>query len=190
VKRRVRYGKSSKDQSNQGQQKNAPNLAGGLQCRWFRQKQAVMSDITQPDFILSLFLTAVIGGGIGGMFSAVWNAVVSRRFEEVKRLAALKTKVKRLLREKAANAASQKFEDPADELNELAQLTWVLKPTKRTKNNREVTSVDLLEAADMLRQAASAQCTDDRLEPRELIEKLRIRLSPQEEQRFPATQRH
>ena len=40
-----------------------------------------MSDITQPDFILSLFLTAVIGGGIGGMLSAVWNAVVSRRFE-------------------------------------------------------------------------------------------------------------
>ena len=149
-----------------------------------------MSDITQPDFILSLFLTAVIGGGIGGMFSAVWNAVVSRRFEEVKRLAGLKTKVKRLLREKATNAGSQKFEDLADELDELAQLTWVLKPTKRTKNNREVTSVDLLEAADMLRQAGSAaQGTDDRLEPRELIDKLRIRLSPQEEQRFQTTKK-
>jgi hypothetical protein len=149
-----------------------------------------MSDITQPDFILSLFLTAVIAGGIGGMFSAVWNAVVSRRFEEVKRLAGLKTKVKRLLREKATNAGSQKFEDLADELDELAQLTWVLKPTKRTKNNREVTSVDLLEAADMLRQAGSAaQGTDDRLEPRELIDKLRIRLSPQEEQRFQTTKK-
>jgi hypothetical protein len=38
----------------------------------------------------------------------------------------------------------------------------------------------------MLRQAGSVAQGDDRLEPRELIEKLRIRLSPQEEQRFPA----
>ena len=149
-----------------------------------------MSDITQPDFILSLFLTAVIGGGIGGMLSAVWNAVVSRRFEEVKRLAALKTKVKRLLRDKPANAGSQKFEDLADELDELAQLTWVLKPTRRTKNNRELTSVDLLEAADMLRQAGSAAPgTDDRMNPRELIEKLRIRLSPHEEQLVQTTKK-
>ena len=41
----------------------------------------------------------------------------------------------------------------------------------RTKNDREVTSVDLLEAADMLRQGGSAaQGTDDRLKLRELIE--------------------
>jgi hypothetical protein len=121
------------------------------------------------------------------MLSAVWNAVVSRRFEEVKHLAALKTKVKRLLREKAATAGPHKFEDLADELDELAQLTWVL---KRTKNNREVTSVDLLEAADMLRQAGSAAPgTDDRMNPRELIEKLRIRLSPHEEQLVQTTKK-
>jgi hypothetical protein len=42
----------------------------------------------------------------------------------------------------------------------------------------------------MLRQAGSAaQGTDDRLEPRELIDKLRIRLSPQEEQRFQTTKK-
>lgn len=93
----------------------------------------------------------------------------------------MKTKVKRLLREKAANADLQKFEDLADELDELAQLIWTLKRRKRKKNNQEVTSVNLLEAADLLRQAGSAaQGTDDR----ELIEKLRIRLSPQEEQRW------
>jgi hypothetical protein len=86
--------------------------------------------------------------------------------------------------EKAANAGSQKPEDLADELDELAQLSWAV---KRKKNNQEVTSVDLLEAADMLRQASrsAAQGTEDHLESRELIEKLRIRLSPQEEQRFP-----
>jgi hypothetical protein len=97
----------------------------------------------------------------------------------------LKTKVKRLLREKAANAGSQKFEDLADELDELAQLIWVLKPRKRTKNDREVTSVDLLEAADILRQAGSAATgADDSLTVRELIKKLGIRLSPREEQLF------
>jgi hypothetical protein len=86
-----------------------------------------------------------------------------------------------LLREKAANVDSQKFEDLADELDELAQLIWTLKRRKRKKDNQEVTSVDLLEAADMLRRAGSAaQSTNDR----ELIEKLRIRLSPQEDQRW------
>lgn len=88
-----------------------------------------------------------------------------------------------MLREKAANAGPQKFEDLADELDELAQLTWALKPRKRPKNDREVTSVDLLEAADILRQAGSAATgTDDSSKLRELIEKLRIRLSPREEQ--------
>jgi hypothetical protein len=120
------------------------------------------------------------------MFPAFWNAIINRGLEQEKRLAALKTKVKRLLREKAANAGSQKFEDLADELDELAQLIWELKRRKRKKNNQEVTSIDLLEAADMLRQAGSVAQGDDRLEPRELIEKLKIRLSPQEEQRFPA----
>jgi hypothetical protein len=98
----------------------------------------------------------------------------------------LKTKVKKLLRARAANAGPQEFED----LAELAQLIWELKSRKRTKNDREVTSVDLLEVADILRQAGSAaQGIDDRLDPRELIEKLRIRLSAQEEQRFPARSR-
>jgi hypothetical protein len=146
-----------------------------------------MSDTTHLDPIAFLFLTALISGGIGSMFPAFWNAIINRGLEQEKRLAALKTKVKRLLREKAANAGSQKFEDLADELDELAQLIWALKRKKRNKNNQEVTSVDLLEAADMLRQAGSAaQGTDDRLETRELIAKLRIRLSPQEEQRFSA----
>jgi hypothetical protein len=152
-----------------------------------RQQQAAMSDTTHVDPVLLLLLTVLISAGIGSLFPALYNALINRGFEQEKRLAALKTKVKKLLREKAANAGPQKFEDLADELDELAQLIWVLKRRKRTKNNREVTSVDLLEAADMLRQAGSAaQGTDDRLELRELIEKLRIRLSPQEEQRFPA----
>ena len=91
-----------------------------------------------------------------------------------------------MLREEAANPGSQKFEDLADELDELAQLKFEHKRRKRTRDNQEVTSFDLLEAADMLRQAGSVPQGDDRLEPRELIGKLRIRLSPQEEQRFPA----
>jgi hypothetical protein len=145
-----------------------------------------MSDTTHLDPVALLFLTALFSGAIGGMFPAFWNAIINRGLEQEKRLAALKTKVKRLLREKAANAGSQKFEDLADELDELAQLIWELKRRKRKKNNQEVTSIDLLEAADMLRQAGSVAQGDDRLEPRELIEKLKIRLSPQEEQRFPA----
>jgi len=42
------------------------------------------------------------------MFPAFWNAIINRGLEQEKRLAALKTKVKRLLREKAANVDSQK----------------------------------------------------------------------------------
>jgi hypothetical protein len=145
-----------------------------------------MSDTTHLDPVALLFLTALFSGANWGMFPAFWNAIINRGLEQEKRLAALKTKVKRLLREKAANAGSQKFEDLADELDELAQLIWELKRRKRKKNNQEVTSIDLLEAADMLRQAGSVAQGDDRLEPRELIEKLKIRLSPQEEQRFPA----
>ena len=140
-----------------------------------------MIDTTRLDPVALLLLTALISGGIGSMFPAFWNAIINRGLEQEKRLAALKTKVKRLLREKAANVDSQKFEDLADELDELAQLIWTLKRRKRKKNNQEITSVDLLEAADILRQAGSAaQGTNDR----ELIEKLRIRLSPQEEQRW------
>ena len=134
--------------------------------------------------VLTLILGALIGS-VASAFPAVWNALINRGLEQEKRLAVLKTKVKKLLRGKAATADPQEFEDLADELDELAQLIWVLKRTKRTKNNREVTSVDLLEAADMLRQAGSAAPgTDDRMNPRELIEKLRTRLSPQEEQLF------
>ena len=144
-----------------------------------------MSDTTHVDPVLLLLLTVLIGGGIGSLFPALYNALINRGFEQEKRLAALKTKVKKSLRGRATNADPQEFEDLADELDELAQLIWVLKRTKRTKNNREVTSVDLLEAADMLRQAGSAAPgTDDRMNPRELIEKLRIRLSLQEEQLF------
>jgi len=139
---------------------------------------------TIQTLLLSLLLTLLIIYGIGSAFPALYNAWINRGFEQEKRLAALKTKIKRLFREKAANAGSQKLEDLADELDELAQLSWAV---KRKKNNREVTSVDLLEAADMLRQASrsAAQGTEDHVQPRELIEKLRIRLSPQEEQRFP-----
>ena len=135
------------------------------------------------DPVTLVVLAALFSGAIGGMFPAFWSAIINRGVEQEKRLGVLKTKVKRLLREEAANPGSQKFEDLADELDELAQLIWVLKPRKRTKNDREVTSVDLLEAADILRQAGSAAPgTDDRLKLRELIEKLRIRLSPREEQ--------
>jgi hypothetical protein len=101
-------------------------------------------------------LTLILGTLIGSALPPVWNAIINRGLEQEKRLAVLKTKIKRLLREKAANAGPQKFEDLADELDELAQLIWVLKPRKRTKNDREVTSVDLLEAADILRQEGSA----------------------------------
>jgi hypothetical protein len=94
-------------------------------------------------------LTELISGGIGSLFPALYNALISRGLEQEKRLAALNTRVKKLLRGKAANADPQEFED----LAELAQLIWVLKRRKRTKNDREVTSVDLLEAADMLRKA-------------------------------------
>jgi hypothetical protein len=84
----------------------------------------------------------------------------------------LKTKVKRLFREKPSNSSPQKFEDLADELDELAQLIWALKRRKHAKNDQEVTSVDLLEAADMLRQAGSAaRGVDDPEERGELIEK-------------------
>ena len=149
-----------------------------------------MNDTSHLDPVVFLLLTVVISSGIGSLFPAFWNAMINRGLEQEKRLAALKTKVKRLLREKAGNAGSQKFEDLADELDELAQLIWTLKRRKRKKNNQEITSVDLLEAAEMLRQAGSAaQGTDDRLEPRELIDKLRIRLSPQEEQRFQTTKK-
>ena len=49
-------------------------------------------------------------------------------------------------------------------------LPGVLKPTRRTKNNRELTSVDLLEAADMLRLVGSAAPgTDDRTRPANLL---------------------
>jgi hypothetical protein len=145
-----------------------------------------MSDTMHVDPVTLVILTALFSGAIGGMFPAFWSAIINRGVEQEKRLAALKTKVKRLLREEAANPGSQKFEDLADELDELAQLKFEHKRRKRTKNNQEVTSFDLLEAADMLRQAGSVAQGDDRLEPRELIGKLRIRLSPQEEQRFPA----
>jgi hypothetical protein len=138
-----------------------------------------MSDTTLANPVLLLLLTALIGGGVGSVFPAIYNALMIRGLEQEKRLAALKTKVKKLLRENAANSGPQEFEDLADELDELAQLTW---PLKRTKNERGATSVDLLEAADMLRQAGGAAlCADDL---RELIEKLRIRLSPHEEQLF------
>jgi protein subunit release factor A len=113
------------------------------------------------------------------MLPALWNAVINRGLEQEKRLAALKTKIKKLMRENAANADPQEFEGLADELDEMAQLTWALKRKKRTKN--EVTSLDLLEAADMLREASIAA---GGAEHRELIEKLRIRLSPHEEQLF------
>jgi hypothetical protein len=142
-----------------------------------------MSDTTHVDPVLPLLLTVLISGGIGSLFPALYNALISRGLEQEKRLAALKTRVKKLLRGKAANADPQEFEDLADELDELAQLIWVLKRRKRTKNDREVTNVDVLEAADMLRKAGSAAPgTDDRMNLRELIEKLRIRLSPNEEQ--------
>jgi len=126
-----------------------------------------MSDTTHVDPVLLLLLKVLISGGIGSLFPPLYNALINRGFEQEKRLAALKTKVKKLLREKAANAGPQKFED----LAELAQLIWVLKRRMRTKNDREVTSVDLLEATDMLRHGGSAaQGTDDRLKLRELIE--------------------
>jgi hypothetical protein len=142
-----------------------------------------MSDTTH-DPVFLLLLTALIINGFGSAFPAFWNWLFNRDFEQEKRLAALKTKVKKLLRGKAANAGPQEFEDLADELDEMAQLVWVLKRKKRRKNDR-VTSLDLLEAADMLRQAGSAAPgTDDRTNSRELIEKLRIRLSPREEQLF------
>jgi hypothetical protein len=112
--------------------------------------------------VLTLILGALIGS-VASAFPAVWNALINRGLEQEKRLAALKTKIKRLLRQTAANAGPQIIEDLADELNEMAQLTWALKRKKRRKNDREVTS--LLEAADMLRQSGSAaQNTNDRLE--------------------------
>ncbi|MGA8481693.1 MAG: hypothetical protein WB696_27315 [Chthoniobacterales bacterium] len=119
---------------------------------------------TIDDPVLTLILGALIGS-VAPAFPAVWNALINRGLEQEKRLAALKTKIKRLLRPTAANAGPQIIEDLADELNEMAQLTWALKPEKRRKNDREVTSLDLLEAADMLRQSGSAaQNTNDRLE--------------------------
>jgi hypothetical protein len=125
-----------------------------------------MDDIVHIDPVLLLLLTALISGGIGSLFPALYNALINRGIEQEKRLAALKTKIKKLLREQDANAGPQKFEDLADELDELAQLIWELKRKKRTKDDREITSVDLLEAADMLRRAGrAAQGTDDRLEP-------------------------
>jgi hypothetical protein len=149
-----------------------------------------MSDTTHVDPVTLLLLTALIINGFGSAFPALWNALINRGLEQEKRLAALKTKVKKLLRGKAATAGPQEFEDLADELDELAQLIWVLKRKKRKKNDREVTSVDLLEAADMLRQAGSAAPgTDDRMNLRELIEKLRIRLSPHEEQLVQTTKK-
>lgn len=70
-------------------------------------------------------LTLIFGTLIGSAFPAIWNAIINRGLEQEKRLAALKTNVKRLLREKAANAGPQKFEDLADELDGLAkQLIW------------------------------------------------------------------
>ncbi len=144
---------------------------------------------TIDDPVLTLILGALIGS-VASAFPAVWNALINRGLEQEKRLAALKTKIKRLLRQTAANAGPQIIEDLADELDEMAQLTWALKRKKRRKNDREVTSLDLLEAADMLRQSGStAQSTNDRLELRELIEKLRIRLSPQEDQLFQTTKK-
>jgi hypothetical protein len=141
-----------------------------------------MSDTTHVDPIVLLILTALIGGGVGSVFPAIYNALMIRGLEEEKRLAMLKTKVKKLLRGGAANSGPQEFEDLADELDELAQLTWSL---KRTKNDRGATSVDLLEAADMLRPAGSAAPgADYRMHQRELIQKLRIRLSPHEELLF------
>jgi len=91
-----------------------------------------MSDTTH-DPVFLLLLTALIISGFGSVFPAFWNAVINRDFEQEKRLAALKTKVKKLLRGKAANAGPQEFEDLADELDEMAQLIWVLKRKKRRK---------------------------------------------------------
>jgi hypothetical protein len=149
-----------------------------------------MSDTTHVDPVFLLLLTALIINGLGSVFPALWNAAINRGFEQEKRLAALKTKVKKLMRENAANAGPQEFEDFADELDEMAQLTWAFKRKKRRKNDREVTSLDLLEAADMLRQAGSAAPgTDDRMNRRELIERLRIRLSPHEEKLAQTTKK-
>ena len=149
-----------------------------------------MSATIEADPVLTLIIGTLFGGGIVCVFPALWNAAINRGFEQEKRLAVLKTKVKKLMRENAANAGPQEFEDLADELDEMAQLTWAFKRKKRRKNDREVTSLDLLEAADMLRQAGSAAPgTDDRMNSRELIEKLRIRLSPHEERLIQTTKK-
>jgi hypothetical protein len=99
---------------------------------------------------LSLVVDGVNYQRVWVCIPAFWNAVIKRGFEQEKRLAALKTKGKKLLRAEAINDGPQEFEDLADELDEMAQLTWALKRKKRRKNDREVTSLDLLEAADML----------------------------------------
>ena len=83
-----------------------------------------MSDTIQVDPVFLLLLTALIGGGIRSLFPALYNALINRGFEQEKRLAALKTKAKKLLRGKAANVGPQEFEDLADELDELAQLGY------------------------------------------------------------------
>ena len=143
-----------------------------------------MSDTTQTDPVFILFLGALLGM-LPTTLNALINALVTRGLEQEKRLAAVKTRIKGVLRQTPGNADSQVVEALADELDELAQLSSALKRKKRSKNDQEVTSLDLLEAEDMLREVAGADPdAENRSKPHELIEKLKIRLSPHEEQWF------
>ena len=87
---------------------------------------------TIDDPVLTLILGALIGS-VASAFPTVWNALINRGLEQAKRLAALKTKIKKLLRQTAANAGPQIIEDLADELDEMAQLTGALKRKRRRK---------------------------------------------------------
>lgn len=81
-----------------------------------------MSATIESDPVLTLIIGALLGGFVS-VFPAFWNAVINRGFEQEKRLATLKTKVKKLMRENAANAGPQKFEDLADELDDWLNLS-------------------------------------------------------------------
>jgi hypothetical protein len=143
------------------------------------QKLRIETSFAMITQLVILFFGILVGNAIGPFFTGRWNVF----WEQERLLCALKVKIKRLLFRRS-NAGPQSIENLADECDELAQsIIYGLKRRRKRKKGDDVSNADLLEAADILRQAAKAGTgLEDRAKQRELIALLRVRLSPHEEQ--------
>jgi hypothetical protein len=128
---------------------------------------------------LTLFFGVIAGSAIGPFLTGQWSLF----WEEEKLQCALRMKVKQLLF-RGSCSGPQSIENVADEWDQLAQST-VAGVRRKSRGYRRVSNTDLLKAVDVLRRAAKEGTgVKDRTKQRELIELLRIRLSPDEEEQL------